>query len=460
MSIVRAERRRPAAALLLTLALTLLAGGLTACSGDQEAPSVRPHPQQRHGHRTHPGLSPSTLRAPADVVTTLEHVLAARARALLSHDQAAFTAGLAGGSEFRAQQAAYFADLAQLPVSALSYRLDPASLVRTTDGYWATVDVSLRLDGYDDRPVVTPDRYRFERRGRGFGLASVTDPRWEARNPVASQPWDDHAVVVRRGHGVLGIFDPGSAGRAGAVMRAVEHGVAQVRPLVPYDWDGSVVVYALSDPSFLEGLPDVPGGDATAVDALTFPVFAKPGSHRVASMRFVLNPRLLGEPGTARNRLIRHELTHVAMGKRDDRLPVWLSEGLAEWVSVQPIAPQDRVISGSALQAARRGLTALPADETFNDRHAAAHYGIAWWACEAVADGYGRHVLWSLADDLAGAPDPDAELKVLLGISARKLAVRAGKLMLATYDPDSEKQQDDKKHRDKKHGDEKDSKGR
>lgn len=433
MSTTHPDRRRSRASLVLTLALSLLAGGLAACSGDDvPAPSGDATHRHRHGGRQ---LGPPHFRVPDDVAGDLEALLARRAQALIGHDRTAFDAGLAGDPGFRSAQDSYYANLAQLPLSVLRYRLDPASLVRAGESYWVDVDVVMRLEGYDAHPVVSPDRYRFVPRGQGFALASVSDPAWERRHHVRSQPWDDQSLVVRRGHGVLGLFDPGSASRAGAVMAAVTRGVSQVRAEVPLEWDGSVVVYALSDPSFLERLPHVPGGDALAVDALTFPVFARPGSHRIASMRFVLNPRLLGEAGTARDRLIRHELTHVAMGRLDGRIPVWLSEGLAEYVSVQPIPPEDRVISGAALRAARRGFTRLPDDATFNGPGAEAHYGEAWWACEAIAEGYGEHMLWSLADDLAGAPDPDAELKVLLGISARRLARRAGAMMLATYDP-------------------------
>lgn len=435
MSTTHPDPRRSLAALVPTLVLSLLAGALAACSGD-EVPPPSAAPTHHHGHR--PGARPAThphFRIPDDVAGDLQGLLARRAQALTDHDQSAFDAGLADDPGLRSAQDTYYANLVQLPLSALRYRVDAASLVRDGDSYWADVDVVMRLDGYDAHPVVSPDRYRFTPQGQGLVLASVTDRAWERRHHVRSQPWDDQRLVVRRGAGVLGLFDPGSAPRARAVMRAVTRGVSQVRAAVPLDWDGQVVVYALSDPTFLENLPDVPGGDALAVDALTFPVFARPGSHRIASMRFVLNPRLLSEDGTARDRLIRHELTHVAVGRLDDRIPVWLSEGLAEYVSVQPIPPQDRVISGEALQAARRGFTALPDDATFNGADAAANYGEAWWACEAIADGYGVHMLWSLADDLAGAPDPDAALKVLLGISARRLARKAGAMMLATYDP-------------------------
>ena len=178
-----------------------------------------------------------------------------------------------------------------------------------------------------------------------------------------------------------------------------------------------------------------------AIDGLTFPVLATPGRMRVASTRFVLNPRLLAADRTARDRLIRHELVHVALGSRDDRIPVWLSEGLAEYLSVQTIPPAERVISGDALDAARAGLEALPAGDTFNDGPTSlANYGVSWWICEAIAETYGEQMLWTLVDDLAGAENPDLELEAILGISGRALARDAGRLMLATYAPERERQ--------------------
>jgi len=64
----------------------------------------------------------------------------------------------------------------------------------------------------------------------------------------------------------------------------------------------------------------------------------------------------------------------------DDHVPVWLSEGLAEWVSVQPIPVSQRVISEEALDEARSGITAMPGGDGFNGPHSGANYGISWWA--------------------------------------------------------------------------------
>lgn len=378
-------------------------------------------------------MSPA-LGAGRDVAGALTGLLDRRAAAVRAGDADAFAAGLGGNAALRAAQDQWFTNLTQLPVAAFGYTLDAASLVRDGHGYWGTVEVSLRLEDYDARPVVTRDRYRFERTGGRFVLASVTDRDWERDNPAAAQPWELGPVEVREGAGVLGVFDAGSVGRADEVVTAVENGIAAMAPRIPLPWDRRVVVYALARPTFLTSLAGVPGGDPMAIDGLTFPVMTRPGLTRVASTRFVLGPRLLEADPDARDRLIRHELVHVALGSRDDRIPAWLSEGLAEYLSVRTLPPSERVIAGEALDAARAGLTELPGTDTFNETDSLANYGVAWWVCEAIAETYGEQMLWTLVEELDGVGDPDAALELVLGVSGHRLVRDAGTLMLATYE--------------------------
>ena len=197
------------------------------------------------------------------------------------------------------------------------------------------------------------------------------------------QPWELGPVVVRAVPGVLGVFDDRSIGAADRLLADVRQGITDVSGVIPFDWTRSVVVY--------------------------------------------------------RGRLIRHELTHVALGRRDDHAPVWLSEGLAEYVSVRPLPPERRGISQSAVDAARAGFADLTSDGDFNDADSRVHYGEAWWACEYVATSFGQATLWSLLDQL---DDPDlddagrnAGLMAWVGLGTRQLAHRAGRLLLLTFDP-------------------------
>ena len=406
-----ARRRAAGASRVLLGAVLLVVGGLAGCRASGRS-------------------SPPAAASPRDVAKTLGRVLDARARAVRRDEPAAFDRLLGGAPAFRHQQATWFADLVLLPVQRLSYRFDPETIVRRGSAYWVTIEESLQLGGYDAAPVVRADRWRFgpaHRDGGRFVLTSVTDPTWEAAHPVELQPWDLGPVQVREDGPVLGIFDAGSVADAPGVLDSVSRGVAAVAAEVPYGWSRSVVVYALSRPTFLDRLDDVPGDDPEDLDAVAFPVGR--------STRFVLNPRMLGRAGPGRDRLVRHELTHVALGTRDDDVPVWLSEGLAEWVSVGPRAPQDRRIPEAAVRAAETGAPELPNDADFNGADAQAHYGLAWWAVEYLADTYGDEEPWRLLDamDRPGA-DPDRVLLDRYGLTPHTLAHHAERSILAVYE--------------------------
>lgn len=365
---------------------------------------------------------PSSDVAPRDVVHALERALDARARVVRRADAEAFERLVGGGRGFRDQQDTWFGNLTQLPIARLSYRADPGSLVRDGDAYLITVTESLQLDGYDAEPVTSQSRYRFAPAPRHPGRLLLT--RVTEADP---QPWDEGPVEVREGEGVLGVFDASSVDQAPELIASVEAGIATVAAEVPYAWSGTVVVYALSDPAFLEGLDDVPGDDPGDLDAVAFPAGG--------GTRFVLNPRMIDQPGRERDRLVRHELTHVAVGTHDDEVPVWLSEGLAEYVSVRPLAPEDRRIPEAAVAAAEAGSSDLPDDATFNDADSDAHYGLAWWAVEYVADAYGEDAPWLLLDAMAApGADPDAVLRGRFATSTRELARQADKMILALYE--------------------------
>jgi len=415
-------RVRRYAALLAAL-LLLLAPTLTGCTGDPE-----------------PDAPPAEADT-ADVVPLMQQVLRKRARALRRGDEQAFLATVDQAQQkFLDRERVYFANLTQLPLGKLAYRVEEGSLVRTAGGYDAVVQVHLQLDGYDALPVVRPARFHFthDLEGDGLLVASDRDLTWEQRNEVDVQPWDSRAVSVVTGGGVLGIFDHKSVRKAQHVIHAIEAGIGQVSEFVPYDWDGHVVVYALSDTDLLEGLDDLPTQDPDALDAVSFPVPARIDGEEgdpLAGTRFLLHPRMLDSDPQQLARLIRHELTHVALGSRDDDVPTWLGEGIAEWVSVQPLPEGQRLIGQAAIDAAAAGLDELPGDGDYHDEEQAAHYGVSWWACEAIVDMYGEPMLWRLLDELAATSptDQDDELQQTLQMGSAQLAREAAKRILATY---------------------------
>ncbi|MDO9456508.1 basic secretory protein-like protein [Nocardioides sp.] len=380
----------------------------------------------------------------SDLVGDLQRVLDTRAAAVRAGDRAAFLDGLAAEPDLRTAEGGYFDNLAQLPVSTFSYRLEPASLVRSDDAYWGVVDVQLQLSPYDALPVRTVDRFRFIPTGpSAYVVSSTTDPAWEAEHPGLKQPWDTEPVRIREGAGVLGVFDSADRREAAGIVASVERGITDVAGRVPYtEWGQQAVVYALSDPRFLAGFDDLPGGDPQALDGVAFTVPAGTDDTSVASTRFALSPDLLPVASARRvdrelDRLVRHELVHVAVGDHDDAAPVWLSEGVAEWVSVQALPPAARDVPDRALAAATRGIDRMPSDESFNDDDAAVHYALAWWVCEWLAQTYGPDAPWTVMEAFsvrAGDDERDV-VRDLLGFSVDKLAKRGAELMATTYAP-------------------------
>ncbi|MCR6031193.1 hypothetical protein GGQ22_07020 [Nocardioides sp. zg-579] len=408
----------------------LLAGALPACSlvGGDEDPAT--------------SAEAAGPPAAADVVAGLRRALERRADAVRRGDRRAFAAGLARRTpQVREQQLTWFDNLAQLPLAELGYAFDRQNIVRRGDAYWVVVEQSMQLAGYDDQPVVSHDRFLFRpapRNERRMLLASVTDDAWEDEHDVRPQPWDLGPVQVRGGLGVLGVFDAGSVGSAAGVIASVERGIADVSAALPEPWRRTVVVYALSSTEFLQTIEELPGGDPERLDGVAFPVAAGPGQAGAAATRFALHPRMLARSGPQRDRLVRHELVHVALGERDDEAPVWLSEGIAEYVSVRPVDPADRVVAEAALGRAVEGVDGLPVGESFTAAGDApvASYGLSWWVCEYVAGSFGEEALWALLDAF-GSPgaDEDEVLTRVLGLTADQLADRAARLMVATFVP-------------------------
>lgn len=425
MSNHRAERRREgqrqqgqhqrgAAALVVVLALVL--GGCSLWPGTDAA--EEPGPEQRA----------------AELEARVAEHLARRGRAVAEGHRRPFLRGLDRSDRaFVRAQRQRFENLRRLPVGTIRYSVVDGSVRDLGGEVTSVVERHLQLAGYDAQPVVTVKRFTYTPHGADGRRLLLSETR-----PVAGkgsvQPWDAGPIRVRSKQGVLGVFDPGSVGSAQGILAEVERGVSAVAGDLPYDWDRLVVVYALSDTDVLSSIEDLPGGDPERLDAVAFPVRVHPDSAAVADHRFLLHPRMLRRDGDSRSRLIRHELVHVALGHRDDGVPTWLAEGVAEYVSVRPIPQQQRTISRAALELASDGPTEMPTNEQFNGTRSGANYGLSWWACEYIADTHGEEMLWQLMDAFDGSDrDVDDVLRAEIGIDAAGLAERAGERIVATF---------------------------
>ena len=186
---------------------------------------------------------------------------------------------------------------------------------------------------------------------------------------------------------------------------------------------------------FLESLDGLPVSDPDRLDGVTVPVPRNTNDTDglVASYRVVLSPDVLDESAVVLDRLVRHELTHVALGDHARGVPLWLAEGLAEYVSVRPVAPAERRLQTDALDLVAAGVSDVPSDGEFSGPDVEGWYAVSWWVCEYIAATYGEPALWTLLDALTDRRDQQMVLYDQLGITTAEL-VRAGiRLLRRTY---------------------------
>lgn len=421
---MRSTRRGGSAVLLIVLALgTVLVG----CSSHDDA--------------SLPGDG-------AGVSTTDEQqVLDARAAAIRGGDLDAFLAGIdTSDAELVARQRRYFANLHELPLADLEYVVlksdwppglrDPSWDARVSV---PQVRVSTQLRGYDTVPVQRVTGFAFARKGGRTVIVSELTGAGKQFPGSQPAPWDLVRIHVRGDGETLQLYDAGTWRRADAISADLRDGISDVRSAVPFAWDGRAVVYVFSRPVVLNSFEGVPGGNIKHLGAMTFPMYAVPGQPAVAGIRFTLLPSSLRAGPAFLGRIIRHELTHVALGDRDDGAPVWFAEGVAEYMGAREIPQDQRRIASVAVQRARAGVDAMPASHGFNGDEQAWHYALSWMACDYIATTQGESRLWDLMDALhnggAGTTDArqDAVLQAVLGMDGRQLARRAANRILRIY---------------------------
>lgn len=374
-----------------------------------------------------------------------QHLLDQRARALRTHDRALFLRGIdRRDSAFVRRQRRYFDNVTQLPLATFSYRVLggrwPDPLQHTAGSRsMPRVRLAMQLAGYDRGPERQTVGFLFARRHGDLRIVSDRTPAGAFFPGYRPQPWDLVRIHVFEESHVLGIFDDAMQQGAYGLLDVVEQGIRDVQDAVPFAWPGHVVVYAFDQPAVLDSFDGVPGGNIRHLGALTFPVYGGDPHDRPVGMRFTLLPSSVraGEPFLGR--IVRHELTHVAVGSRDDGVPVWLAEGLAEYVGARPLPRSQQRIAAVALQRARGVVTAMPSSRDFNGPDQDWHYALSWMACAEIAATQGEDTLWRLVDALhrggVGTPDDrqDAVLRQVLGYDSHELARRAAARIVRLY---------------------------
>jgi hypothetical protein len=354
---------------------------------------------------------------------------------VLHHDRTGFLAGIDPQAQrFGAAQRRVFANLAHVPLAAWSYdvvRTGPAVFTppAAADGVpriAAEVRLRYRLRGYDTRPVVSTAYPTFDRRGGRWYLAADDDGAASGHRTDV-QLWDQGPVQVVRGRHSL-VLGLGALPRLKGYAADADRAVPQVTHAWGADWPGKVVVEAPATLAQMGALLDVGPTTYRGIAAVTTGE-AGLGSGAPAD-RVIVDPDAFQELSAfGRQAVLTHETTHVATrATTGARTPLWLSEGIADWVAYRESGRTAEQIAPELAADVRAGRlpAALPAAADFRPGAPgiAQAYEDGWLACRLVADHWSPQTLTSLYRAVARGGTLDARLRSTLGLGLDEFTAR------------------------------------
>jgi hypothetical protein len=418
------HRRTTTVALVVTAALAC--GIAIAAVGARDGHGAPSRPPQSTGAGSRaPGAAGAADRTPDPLqarVQALQALLDARGRAVLDRDRAAWLATVdPDATAFRKQQSTVFSNLQTVPFAGWSSTFagvagDPsAERLRELGGaaWVARVQTGYRLRGYDSTPSLAEQFLTMVQRHGRWYLASTSD------GDSAPQPWDLGRVRVVAGGRVL-VLGTASTATLEEFAAAGDQAVDRITEVWGRRWSRHAVLIVPRTQKEMGKLLQRPQEGLSQIAAVTTGELAH-GDHGVArSDRVVINPDAFHRLGSSGRRVVlAHEMTHVAVRSSTTApVPIWLSEGFADYVGYQDVGLSRRAIAADVLALVRRGdgPRALPGVDDFDPTKTtiAPAYSGAWLACRLIADRYGQSTLVRLyrqiADTPVGSagPDPDA----------------------------------------------------
>ena len=276
-----------------------------------------------------PDASDSTVKG-------IQRTLDARAAAVLDHDENAYLAAVdpAAGA-LRADELRQFRNLADVPIGTWEYRLGDVK----RQGTRAVADAQLRyrIAGYDTAPVSASRTLEFgQRDGRWYVTAD------RAAEGSAQQLWQQGDVHVVRGQRSLVLAVDKDSARLRAIAAAADRAVPAVSDAWPSPWTGRVVVLVPASVDAMGALLGAPAAGYRGIAAVTTGETGSAGT--APADRVIVNPEAYGVLGAyGQDVVLAHETTHVATrAHTSGATPMWLSEGLADWVALPRDLPYRR----------------------------------------------------------------------------------------------------------------------
>ena len=391
------RRRGPLRAGVAVAATAVLVVGLLAgCSDDGTGTGRSSGTARVSQTATTQQNAPDPSTAREDALTAL---LSARAAAVRDHDRAAFAATLDDPrSGFGLRQLAQYDALAKLPLGSFGYgtpepapelgadrvaQLGPQAWVSRVAGHYS-------LAGYDTASREFESYFTVVRRDAGWRLVDDTD------GGTQVQAWDLPSFTVVRSSTTL-VMGSGPASRLRPYLALGNLAVKRVDAVWTAPWNSRLVLVV---PRTAAQMAEQVGQDKDSVAqvaAVTDGPFDTTG--RAGADRVVVNP---GAFATLESRgqqvVVTHEATHVAIRATTDRpVPLWLSEGMADYVGYRDVGATRRQVAAALLAKVRAGSgpKSLPTAGDFDPSRTtiAPSYNAAWLAVTRIVDRYGRKAL-------------------------------------------------------------------
>jgi len=417
--------------LIAGAALVALAAGIWLIAGFEDDP-LEGRRDRTSAHRDDP-----------DPRSAASEILSSRARAVMDGDKRAFLSSIdPRARRFRKQQGKIFERLTSLRLGRyeLRQRIGETDLARrkhkrryrnADDVYIPRVEESYRFKGYDDADFVNSLFFTFVLRDGQWLIAADDD--LKGRRTTERNLWDYGPVVQSRRRNVALIQHPcheaGCVELGASFIQVAEKARRKVMQRWKGPWNGRVVVLATSSRREVRRIIDVDYAISNFA-AFAFSPYQKAGYSpaRIVVDRTTLSAR---SPDIL-ELILTHEMAHVATRKASGpHIPLWVEEGLAEWMSRTPGDDADLYYANQV--AAGVVQPRLPTDRQFrggNPEELFLHYQSSRTAVAYFIEqwGYGKFVrFYKLLGDShnefgSGAKHLRSTMRRVTGLSPSKFA--------------------------------------
>lgn len=353
----------------------------------------------------------------------VEELLEVRSAAVRDRDRESWLNTVADDvPEFAERQAQVFDNLAAVPLERWTYEYagegEPLPADRQAElgqsAWVARVVLSYRLADADGADVRSEHYLTVVERGERWLAADDSD------GDSASDLWDLGPVNVVHGDRSL-VLGTGATDVLERYAAEADESALQVDRVWGQAWPRTVVLNVPDSQEEMAAL--LLRDDATGLDQVAAVTTGELSTDLLdaTSDRVIVNPSAFEQLGdVGRNVVLTHEIAHVAARAQvRGEVPIWLSEGLADYVAYLPTGVARELIAVEVLDQVRagQGPRELPTPEDFDPEVStiAPAYSASWLAVDLIAQEHGEDVLLRFYRAAAGAGTTNGAFHNVLG---------------------------------------------